>query len=156
MIDYWSKLGLKEAWSKKERFNIIMNHIEELTSSADTSGNNSSTTPTEPTTEPEEPVVTTTANISVSVKDVNDNPISGATVTVSNGTEEYTGNTGRAGGCTVRNVPLGDYTVTTIKEDYIISEDDITVVEGENNLEIVLEQEKATGETNGLSDGEGE
>ncbi len=27
--DYWSELGLNEAWSKKERFNFIMNYIDE-------------------------------------------------------------------------------------------------------------------------------
>lgn len=27
--DYWKELGLNEAWSKKERFNFIMNYIDE-------------------------------------------------------------------------------------------------------------------------------
>ena len=27
--DYWSELGLNEAWSKKERFNYLMGKIEE-------------------------------------------------------------------------------------------------------------------------------
>jgi len=26
-VDYWSKLKLDECWSKKERFNKIMNYI---------------------------------------------------------------------------------------------------------------------------------
>ena len=28
-IDYWSKLKLNECWSERERFNIIMNYIDE-------------------------------------------------------------------------------------------------------------------------------
>lgn len=28
-IDYWSKLKLYECWSEKERFNILMNYIDE-------------------------------------------------------------------------------------------------------------------------------
>ena len=27
MIDYWSKLKIDECWSKKDRFNKIMNYI---------------------------------------------------------------------------------------------------------------------------------
>lgn len=27
MIDYWSKLKLDECWSKKDKFNKIMNYI---------------------------------------------------------------------------------------------------------------------------------
>lgn len=29
MIDYWSKLKLNESWSKQDRFNLIMNYIDE-------------------------------------------------------------------------------------------------------------------------------
>ena len=29
MIDYWKELGLKESWSKRERFNYLMGKIEE-------------------------------------------------------------------------------------------------------------------------------
>lgn len=29
MKDYWSELQLNECWSEKERFNIIMNYIDE-------------------------------------------------------------------------------------------------------------------------------
>ena len=29
MTDYWKKLGLKESWSKRERFNYLMSKIEE-------------------------------------------------------------------------------------------------------------------------------
>lgn len=29
MKDYWAELKLNECWSEKERFNIIMNYIDE-------------------------------------------------------------------------------------------------------------------------------
>lgn len=29
MTDYWTKLKLNECWSEKERFNKIMNYIDE-------------------------------------------------------------------------------------------------------------------------------
>lgn len=126
-----------------------MNHIEELSSNAPkTSDDVGEVTPSdEPAVEEpvvEEPDTKITADIAVTVLDADNKPINGASVTVSNGEEEYTGNTGSAGGCNIRNVPLGDYNVTTIKTDYIISEDDITVVAGENTLEIILEKEQAT------------
>ena len=28
--DYWSKLQINECWSEKERFNFIMNKLDEL------------------------------------------------------------------------------------------------------------------------------
>lgn len=153
MKDYWSKLPLSQR-GKNERFNFIMNHIEELSSNAPkTSDDVGEVTPSdEPVVdEPvvDEPVINqqdtnVTADIAVTVLDTDNKPINGASVTVSNGEKEYTGNTGSAGGCNIRNVPLGDYSVTTIKTDYIISEDDITVVAGENTLEIILEKEQAT------------
>lgn len=38
MIDYWKELGLKESWSKKERFNFIMNYIDEKLGNSDDDG----------------------------------------------------------------------------------------------------------------------
>ena len=34
-VDYWSKLKLNECWSERERFNKIMNYIDEQISSND-------------------------------------------------------------------------------------------------------------------------
>ena len=158
MKDYWSKLPFNKR-GKNERFNFIMDHIEEVSSntpktSETEQGNSGSDEPKTDTPVTDEPVVddpvidepepTVTYDISVTVLDNENNPISGASVTEKKKKKEYTGNTGSAGGCNIRNVPLGDYSVTTIKDEYIISEDDITVVAGENTLEIILEKEKAT------------
>lgn len=89
--------------------------------------------------EVEEPEVVVTSDISVTVLDSEDEPINGASVTVSDGTNEYTGNTGKLGGCTVRNVPLGEYVIETVKEGYVTSEDDFTVVDGENIFTVKLD-----------------
>lgn len=131
MKDYWNNLSLREAWSKKERFNFIMKYIDEKAGSTDTE------TP-EPT--PEEPTITI-ADISVSVKNSDGKGIGNASVVVSDNVSEYTGSTGSAGGCTVRGVLLGDYTITTSADGYITSVDDFTVTDGENVFEVVLEEE---------------
>ena len=136
MKDYWKDLSLRETWSKQERFNFIMNYIDEkFGDSTNTSENN---TPSEP-----EPETVTIADITVSVKNTSDKGISGATVTVSQEGSEttYTGNTGSAGGCTIRDVPLGSYTISTDATGYISSIDDFTVNSGENIFEVILETE---------------
>lgn len=136
MVDYWSKLPFSKR-GKKDRFNFLLNHIDEVSSSSnpDDSGNQNQETP-----KTEDPEVTT-SNISVTVLDREDKPINGATVTVSKDSKEYTGNTGTAGGCTIRNVPLGDYVIETVKEGYVTSEDDFTVVAGENIFVVNLDLE---------------
>ena len=84
MKDYWSKLPLSKR-GKNERFNFIMDHIEEVSSNTPNTSqpDNGSTEP-----KTDDPVIEEPVNI--------------------------------------------------------ISEDDITVVAGENTLEIILEKEKAT------------
>ena len=37
-IDYWSKFKLNECWSERERFNIIMNYIDEKLGENEDSG----------------------------------------------------------------------------------------------------------------------
>ena len=138
MKDYWKDLSLREAWSKRERFNFILNYLDEK---LDSSSEQTNEEPVEePTAEPvEEPV---TVNISVHVKDSEDNGINGALVEIyQENNDPYTGTTGTAGGCTVRNVPIGDYSIRVSAEDYITSVDDLTVIDGENNVEIILELE---------------
>lgn len=136
MKDYWKDLSLREAWSKRERFNIIMDHINGKLDG--TSTNTPSTTD-----EPKEETPVTTSNISISVKDDTGKGIGSASVTVSKeGSDvKYTGITGSAGGCTVRNVPLGDYIISTDAAGYISSVDDFKVTAGENVFEVVLEDE---------------
>ena len=136
MKDYWKDLSLREAWSKRERFNFILNYLDEKLESSD-----------EPTVEPVEeqvvePETPVTVNISVSVKDSEGAGINGALVEIyQDNMGHYTGTTGSAGGCTVRNVPLGEYFIQVSADEYITSIDDLTVVDGDNSVEIILELE---------------
>lgn len=62
----------------------------------------------------------TPENISVSVTDsTSSTGIESATVTLIGADEqEYSGTTGSAGGCTIQNVPPGEYTVTATATGY--------------------------------------
>lgn len=138
MKDYWNDLSLREAWSKQERFNFIMNHIHEKLGQSPSTPSGQTT----PTDEPSEPTVTT-ADIKVSVKDSKGKGIGSASVTVTRDGSEatYTGVTGSAGGCTIRNVPIGSCSISTDATGYISSVDDYTVTAGENNFTVTLEDE---------------
>lgn len=94
----------------------------------------------EPVVEPvvEEPV---TYDISVSVKDSEDKPVQGATVTLTDSndnTKTFTGNTGSAGGCTIKPT-AGTYVVTAACEGYENYTANENLVVSENgSLDIVL------------------
>lgn len=138
MKDYWKDLSLREAWSKRERFNFILNHIDEKLGESPTDNpSNPSSNPSE-----DEPTVIA-ADINVSVKDSEGNGIGGASVTVSQegNNDAYSSSTGSAGGCTIKDVPLGDYVITTEATGYISSVDDYTVTANENIFEVILEDE---------------
>ena len=85
-----------------------------------------------------EDAVVQTADITVSVTDEEGNPVQGARVILSNDEDDYVGNTGSAGGCTIKNVPLGDYTAETRAEEYLSDVDVFNVDEGENLLYVTL------------------
>ena len=74
-----------------------------------------------------------TVDISVSVTDGTD-PIQGVTVTVAD--SECT--TGSAGGCTLRNVPVGDITVTATKDGYESYSDSEIITDETESLSIEL------------------
>lgn len=121
MKDYWSELQLNECWSQKQRYNILMSYIDEKLS------------PEVEETE-EEPEL---SSIAVSVTDGNDG-IGNIDVVLSDGTNEYTGKTGGAGGCTIKDVPYGEYTVSVKAEGYNAYEDTFTVDSAEEELAIQL------------------
>ena len=80
-------------------------------------------------------------DISVSVSDGTD-PIQGVAVTLTDVTDEtktYTGTSGSAGGCTLNDVALGEYTVSATKEGYSEYTDSLTVTEETDSLEIEME-----------------
>lgn len=92
---------------------------------------------------PEEEVVVeepTTADINVSVKNNLDEAIGNAIVTLTKGEETYSGKTGSAGGCTIKNVPFGTYNVLITAEDYVDEEQQFTVEAKNNNLIATLVQ----------------
>jgi len=95
---------------------------------------------------PPSPTPATTHNISVSVTDGTD-PIGNVDVTLSDGENEYTGKTGSAGGCTISNVPEGQYEVVASKSGYVDYESTLTVNSETSSLSIVLEESNPTPQT---------
>lgn len=75
-------------------------------------------------------------DVKVTVTD-GENPIESASVVITD--TEFTATTGSAGGCTIRNVPLGEYTIEASKDGYINGLEDLTVTAGENPITITLE-----------------
>lgn len=80
--------------------------------------------------------------------------IKDARVVLSKGSLEYSGLTGSAGGCTLRNVLLGEYDVTCTCEGYTDFEDTLTVSADTNTLNITLSL-KYTGSTETFDQEEG-
>lgn len=82
------------------------------------------------------------STVSVSVKDENNDGVSGAAVTLIKGDDEYTSsNTGSAGGATLTDVPYGKYMVDIeLPTGYSLDEEipDITINESEELLSIVV------------------
>ena len=121
----WKDLKLNQQMSKRDRFNFIMNYIDNQT------------------TETVEETTVETGNISVSVTD-GTNGIGSVSVILSQTGNEttYTGNTGGAGGCNIKNVPYGEYDVTATATGYEKYEGTFTVDSDEEELNITLTQEE--------------
>ena len=79
-----------------------------------------------------------TTDILVSVNDDAGNPVQGANVILSDDEEDYVGTTGSAGGCTIKNVPVGNYEVEARASEYIPYLNGFDVEDGENVLYITL------------------
>lgn len=128
----WKDLKLNEQMSKQDRFNFIMAYIDEHSSSS-----------TEETKEDKvvEEEVIQKGTVSVTVID-GENGIGNVSVVLSqDGSEDtYTcpNGTGGAGGCTISNVPYGEYDVTATCDGYVTEETTVTVNDASVNLEITL------------------
>lgn len=72
--------------------------------------------------------------IGVTVKDSSSNPIEGASVALD---DTYTGTTGSAGGCNLKDVPAGTYTLTVSKSDYTTYTQSVTVSQS-TTLDVTL------------------
>ena len=66
---------------------------------------------------------------------------------MSDGENEYTGKTGSAGGCTISNVPEGEYEVAASKTGYVDYEGTLTVNDETGSLSIVLEESNPAPQT---------
>lgn len=127
MKDYWSKLKLNECWSEKERFNLLMNTIlgdtEESTE--------------EPVIEPVEEL----SNISVSITDNENNGVNNANVILSKDETSFSGTTGKLGGCTIKDVPFGEYSITVTAEGYQEYTGTVTINQVESTVDVSLTNE---------------
>lgn len=133
MIDYWSKLKLDECWSKKTRFNMMMNYIM---------GEVEKDTPNEEPTVVEEPQdEEQLGTVSVSVKDEEGKGIANADVSIYDKGEPYEGTTGSAGGCTIRGIPYGEYTIEAVAEGYDFTVETISIESEEVSIELILKLE---------------
>ena len=75
-----------------------------------------------------------TENISITVQDSEEQPISGATVSIG----QISSNTGVAGGCTLQNIPVGTQTIIVTKEGYQEYTDTISISSNDNSFTITL------------------
>lgn len=80
----------------------------------------------------------TTVNISVNVTNANGDALENATVTLTHGTLEFSGTTGRAGGCTLRDVKTGEYDLECYCEGYSDKTDTFTVTSETTSLNITM------------------
>lgn len=77
-----------------------------------------------------------TTNVSISIQDENDEPISGATVSI--GTVSSV--TGSAGGCTLQNVPVGTRTITVTADNYETLTESVIISDEYNNFNFILQE----------------
>lgn len=79
-------------------------------------------------------------NVKVSVTDSEANGVGSVHVTLENGEgAEYSGVTGSAGGCTIKEVPPGDYTVSATASGYDDYVGSFTVSPDNRTLTIIME-----------------
>lgn len=97
-----------------------------------------------------------TGKVNVTVKDDANKGVAGAVVTLTSGSSTYTsGETGSAGGSTIKNVPYGVYTVTvTVSEDYtpLSSYDNVTVSSDTTNVDLTVNVKTAPSGGNGANE----
>ena len=125
MTDYWSKLELNECWSEKQRYNKIMNYIDKKLNGEE-----------EVVQDDDETVET--VDIQVSVKDTEEQNVSGVSVILTANNEEYSCQTGTARGCKISNVPLGEYSVSATATGFVELSDTLVVTEETESLSLVL------------------
>lgn len=150
-MDYWSKLKLNECWSEKQRYNILLNTINERINGE--SPSNTSTTNTDNVADDTDTDTVSIGEVIVSVIDDDNEGVGNVDVSLSNDVNEYSTRTGSKGGCTLKNVEFGEYNVTASCDGYATYEDTITVDSAEYVLNIVLvKADTFTGEDEEIDD----
>ena len=86
---------------------------------------------------PEIEEIPETVNISITVQDENEEPISGASVRI----DEISSTTGVAGGCTLQNVPEGNQTILVTATGYEDHTETINVSSENDTFTIILTEE---------------
>ena len=130
-MDYWSKLKLNECWSERERYNILMSVIDERINGSPSNSNSTNNNVSDDDS-------VTVSEVIVSVIDDESNGVGNVNVSLTNTDNEYSTRTGSKGGCTLKNVEFGEYTVTATCDGYAPYNDTITIDEEEFILNIVL------------------
>lgn len=86
-------------------------------------------------------ILVNTVDIKVCVKDTDGNPIKDAEVELTGDNNTYSGTTGTAGGCTLRDVEFGEYDYTVSGEGYESDEGTLTVTAASTTWNIILSEE---------------
>lgn len=146
----WSKLTGRQKSGKVERFEYIMNKINNASNGVTSDVNYDEKISAledrikvledklnEDESEDGESLLGT---VSVTVKDEDGKSLQGVEVLVSDGNtgDEYSGLTGSAGGCNINNIPLGDYKLLGFKDGYDQYYGEVTVVAGVVEKEFVM------------------
>ena len=80
--------------------------------------------------------------ISIKVQDENESGVSGASVTLTDGTNTYEKTTSETGETTVENAPEGTYTVTVTATGYKEYSDEVSLTVESPDIEVTLEAEE--------------
>lgn len=122
MIDYWTKYNINDCWGKEQRFNFIMNYIDQKLS---------------PSPEPEDD----TCDVTVTVKNKDGDTVADATVSIYDKGEPYEATTNNDGVCTITDVPYGNYTIEATAEGYDFAVEQIFINTPVLSKELILPKE---------------
>ena len=136
---HWKKLNQRQKMSKKARFEYLMDKIEALENGEDEEDESDSQNNNNNNDDDVVVDVIVTGNISVTVKDDDGEGYNSVNVVLSNDDNEYTGTTGKAGGCNINNVVVGEYDVNVfISETRTFEYGKYNVIDGDNELNIII------------------
>lgn len=143
----WLKLNNRQKQSEIERFEYIMSKINNMANGVDSDVDYESRISAledkvqaleDELAEKEDDEADRLGKVIVTVKH-DDEPVAHAGVELANDNGSYTGTTGSAGGCTINNIPIGEYDVyVSLNDGNTFEYGKFNVQEGDNNLAIDL------------------